>query len=146
MARRTQSYTVTDEGRDLGKVFVITEMPASQAERWAMRALMALAQSGLDLPDDVQAMGMAGVAALGFQALAGIDFEKAEPLLQEMFECVKVVPDPSRTEVVRSLIETDVEEVVTRLKLRKEIFSLHVDFFTNASRSTSQKVASPTAG
>ena len=51
MARKVSNYTVTKEGRDLGKTFVITEMPASRAEAWATRALLALMAGGVELPD-----------------------------------------------------------------------------------------------
>ena len=50
MARSISNYTVQDEGRDNGKVFVLTEMPASRAESWAMRALLALMANGVEVP------------------------------------------------------------------------------------------------
>lgn len=133
MARKTLTYTVTSEGRDKGKVFSITEMSAHQAERWAARLLFALMNSGIEVPEDVSTMGLAGVAKLGFKALGSIPFELAEPLLDEMFECVKIMPNPSNPNIVRGLVEDDIEEVTTRLILRKEVFGLHVDFFTNAA-------------
>ena len=34
------------------------------------------------------------------------------------------------SEVTRALVEDDIEEVATRLSLRKDILSLHIDFFT----------------
>ena len=36
MARKTANVTISAAGRDQGKVFVLREMPASQAERWAL--------------------------------------------------------------------------------------------------------------
>ena len=36
MARNVVNYTATD-GRDKGKVFLLTEMSARQGEEWAMR-------------------------------------------------------------------------------------------------------------
>lgn len=54
-----------------------------------------------------------------------------------MFECITIIPDPSKPNVTRALIEDDIEEVATRLKLRIEIFKLHVDFFTAVSPSIS---------
>jgi hypothetical protein len=129
MPRKTLTYTVTDEGRDKGKVFILTEMPASQAERWALRALSALAASGVDVPDDIATAGLAGVARLGVQAFGGLPWEKAEPLIEEMFKCISILPDPSKPGVTRVLIEDDIEEVATRLKLRIELFKLHMSFF-----------------
>jgi hypothetical protein len=129
MARKTLTYTVTDEGRDKGKVFILTEMAASQAERWALRALSALAASGVDVPDDIATAGLAGVARLGVQAFGGLPWEKAEPLIEEMFKCISILPDPAKPGVTRILIEDDIEEVTTRLKLRIELFKLHMSFF-----------------
>ena len=37
MARRISTFTAST-GRDAGKDFRITEMPADQAERWAVKA------------------------------------------------------------------------------------------------------------
>lgn len=128
MARRTTNVLIDIAGRDHGKTFVITEMAASDAERWATRALLALGRSGVDLPEDISRSGLAGVAALGVRAFAGLPWELAEPLLNEMFRCVTFMPDASRPGVVRQLIEDDIEEVATRLKLREEVISLHVNF------------------
>ena len=93
-----------------------------------MRAFLGLAKSGVEIPENISEAGMAGIATLGFRALSGITFDLLEPLLDEMFECVSLIPDPSRPQVVRALIEDDIEEVGTRLRLRKEVFALHVDF------------------
>jgi hypothetical protein len=130
MARKQLDITIVTEGRDKGKVFQITEMPASKAEKWAIRSMLALGKSGVDVPDDLQAQGMAGIASLGIRALTSLNYDDAEPLLAEMFDCVKCVPDPTRPEVTRALVEDDIEEVATRLSLRKDILSLHIDFFT----------------
>ena len=53
MPRRTKTYVIADENRDKGKMFLLTEMPALQAEKWAIRAFLALAKAGLVIPDDV---------------------------------------------------------------------------------------------
>lgn len=128
MARRTATVIIDLDGRDRGKTFVITEMPASDAERFAARALFALGRSGVDIPEDISRAGLAGVAALGIRAFAGIEWDLAEPLLAEMFRCVTFMPDGSQPKVIRQLIEDDIEEVSTRLKLREEVISLHVNF------------------
>lgn len=140
--RKTATVTITDEGRDKGKVFVLTEMPASQVERWALRALLALSKSGVELPENVDGAGIAGVAALGLKALSGMDAIDAEYLLDEMFKCVKVQPSQG---VLRDLIEEDIEEIATRLKLRTEVFKLHTDFSIagDQSNSTSTRSSAP---
>lgn len=128
MARITMNYTVTQEGRDHGKVFVLTEMPSSRAEAWAYRALLALIAGGVDLPDGFEKTGMAGTAQVGIRALTGLKWEVAEPLLEEMWSCVVFMPDPARPEVKRNLIDQDIEEISTRFLLRTEILKLHMDF------------------
>ena len=127
MARKTQTVKIVAEGRDVGKTFTITEMPASQAEKWAGRAFLALAKSGVDIPDHAQSMGLAGIATIRLKAFGGISWDMAEPLLDEMFSCVQFVPDTSKT-FSRNLVESDIEEVATRLKLRSDIFELHTGF------------------
>ena len=137
MARSTVNYTVNDDGRDFGKVFVLTEMPASKAESWAMRALLALMASGVEVPEGFDRMGMAAMAEVGIRALSGLKWETAEPLLAEMWECVQVMPDPTKPHVVRRLIEEDIEEIATRVKIRAEVWKLHTGFLMAAAPSIS---------
>lgn len=133
MARKTATVTITDEGRDRGKQFKITEMPASQAEDWAIRAFLALAKGGIEIPEDVAGAGLAGLAKMGLGALKGMPYADARPLLDEMMACVRFVPDPAKPSFERNLVENDLEEVSSRLKLRIEIFNLHVSFLGTAA-------------
>ena len=129
MARKTLTYAVATPGRDQNKTFLLTEMSAFAAERWAMRAFLALARSGVDIPEEIETAGMAGLALVGVRAFAGVAYDDLAPLLDEMMTCVQMVPDPARPQVVRPLFgEDDVEEVATLLELRREVFGLHVDF------------------
>lgn len=127
MARRTQTVTIDNEkSRDHGKSYVITEMPAEQAEWWAARAIQAL----LSENPDIGSLGdtpLAQIAAMGFKALGSLPPEKMKPLLDEMFTCVKMGLPNGQS---RDLLAGDIEEVMTRMQLRKDIFMLHVDFFT----------------
>ena len=136
MARKTKDLIIDAEGRDKGKRFFLTEMSATQAEKWAARALLALTKSGVEIPDDAAALGLAGVAAVGLKAFSGIPWELAEPLLDEMMQCVQIKTDPAHPEVIRSLIEEDIEEVATRLKIRLELLELHIGFSLAARLST----------
>lgn len=138
--RKTAIVKIEDEGRDKGKIFIIREMPAAIAERWATRALLALARSGVDLPENVTGAGWAGIAAVGFKALSSIEYHDIQPLLDEMWLCVTVRPDNRNPEVTRPLVldgeGADVEEVATLLKLRTEVFNLHAGFSTGGAPST----------
>lgn len=137
MARSTANFTVQDQGRDNGKVFVLTELPASKAESWAMRAILALMAGGVELPEGFDRLGMAGMAEVGIKALSGLKWEVAEPLLAEMWQCVQIMPDPSKPHVVRNLIEEDIEEIATRIKLRAEVWKLHTGFLKAVAPSIS---------
>lgn len=128
MARKTANYRVPTEGRDQGKLFVITEMSSAQAEAWATRALLALIGSNTDIPENVGELGMAGLAELGLRSLASLKWEVAAPLLEEMLQCVQFIPDPNKTHIARPLIDDDIEEVATRLALRREWWNLHMGF------------------
>ncbi|BBT89459.1 hypothetical protein ACEV6G_08370 [Enterobacter ludwigii] len=133
MARKELYYTVEDKGRDNGKKFYIREMSATQAEWWAIRAILAMANNGINLPDNLSDMGMAGMAKVGLEMVAKIPPEDARPLLDELMKCVQAVPNPDDQSIKRPLIDDDTEEVITRLKLRGEVFKLHVDFLTAAA-------------
>lgn len=128
MARKEIDYSVDGDNRDTGKLFRITEMPATEAEWWAIRAGLAMAKNGVEVPDNIADMGMHEMARIGFGMLAKVDPFDAKPLLDELMKCVKIIPDPSNRSIVRSLIDSDIEEVSTRLKLRAEVFKLHVGF------------------
>jgi hypothetical protein len=147
MARKTKTVQIESEGRDQGKLFFITELPASQAERWATRALFVMMNCGVEVPDDLLSAGLAGIAAIGIKSLAKVPYEQAEPLFDEMMSCIAIVPDPRQPLVKRGymgvgpMIEDDIEEVSTRLVLRKAVFELHLDFFLGAARSRQEAAA-----
>ena len=137
MARKEASFAA-DFGRDVGKQFLITEMSASQAENWAFKVILAIGNSGIEIPDNLAAQGMAGLLTVGYLNLLKIPFEAAKPLLDEMMGCVQIVPSPN---IKRPLIEDDIEEVKTRLSLRKAVWDLHMDFFLEEKESTSESRA-----
>lgn len=141
--RRVKVVEITDEGRDFGKHFRITEMPCDQGEWWAIRAFLAFAKGGIELPDKVTQAGMAGIATMGaaglLKAFASIDPEQAKPLLDEMWKCVRFQHDPSDTDDPKShraMIATDVEDISTRFKIRMAWLELHTGFSLGAKKST----------
>lgn len=145
--RKTKAIKIPEgdpENRDAGKTFVITELPADQAERWATKALLMVSRSGAELPPGVAGSGMAGVAIMGLKLLAGVQFEEARVLMDEMFTCVKFVPNTDKPEYSRAPIGDDIEEVSTRMLLRSEIFELHTGFSLGDLRQISKALmASP---
>ena len=140
--RKIKHVTIDAEGRDKGKLFMITEMPASQAEFWAVQAFQALARAGVDVPDNIKGAGMAGMAVVGLKALAAIPPYEVRGMMDEMFLCVRIVRDKAHPETALPLFdnvagtEDDIQEVATRLQLRSEVFELHTGFsFAGALQS-----------
>lgn len=139
--RKTKIVRIETEGRDFGKHFLITEMDAMRAEKWAMQALLAMARGGINVPDDVLTSGAIGILVAGLSSITKLPFEDARPLLDEMLTCIALVPDPSKRDamntdrpITRPVIwdddvnDSDVQEVSTILFLRKEVAELHVGF------------------
>lgn len=137
--RKEKDITITDEGsRDRTKTYVIRELPAAAGEDWAMRALRLAQRSGADIPGGVQA-GMAGIAAIGILTVleGSSNIDELRPLLADMMRCVKIVTD-KKTRHARDIDEAsdDIEEIRTRIVLRKEWLNLHLDFSIADALST----------
>uniref|UniRef100_A0AAU6W2K2 Tail assembly chaperone n=4 Tax=unclassified bacterial viruses TaxID=12333 RepID=A0AAU6W2K2_9VIRU len=129
MARRFQVVTIEDgNSRDAGKSFLVTEMDAEGAEWWAFRVLQAVL--GSDAEVDFQAP-LAQLARQGLGALAKLSPTQAKPLLDEMMQCVAVSLPGGKGS--RALLPNDIEEVGTRVLLRKAVMELHVGFLENGA-------------
>ena len=135
--RKTRTVTVPSTGenwsgkRDAGKIFLITEMPAMEAEKWAYRAFFALKGTNERIPENIAAMGMVGIALVGLNTFLQADIkpEVMEPLLDQMMGCVKMVRDNRHPDVATPITGTDdILEIQTVLWLRSQIIELHTDF------------------
>ncbi|MGI4814263.1 MAG: hypothetical protein ACRYGG_13170 [Janthinobacterium lividum] len=135
--RKEKTIVVELANRDQGKHFYMKEMSAIRAEKWAARALLALSRSRIDITPDVVAGGLAAIATVGIQALSGLQFHEAEPLMDEMFSCIQFMPNPAQPAVKRPLVEDDIDDVATLTFLRAELIALHVGFSLPASLWTS---------
>ena len=123
-------------GRDAGKLFRITEMAARKIDKWGMRAFFVLLNAGVEVPEDLASQGFAGLMAIGLEAFTRVPYEAALPLWDELLDCVKYIPSPKQPNLTRPLIDEDVEEVQTLLKLRKIVFDLHMQNLKKESPST----------
>lgn len=132
MARKTKIIRIEDEkSRDNGKAFLITEKSLYDAEFWAMRAIGGMISSGVDIPD-VKETSMEVLLHYGMASLMKIEPSLLKELVDEMLECVQVIPNPySAPRDTRGLLPGDIEDLSTLLKLRMESILVHVDFFTN---------------
>lgn len=145
--RKHKVIEITDEGRDKGKHFFVMEMPARVGEKFAYRAWFLIAKGGVEVPVDLKNSGWQGLAILGLSGLAaGVPFEEAEPLLDQLFDCVRAIPDLMQFRFepdfsidsmpgARAIVDSDTEEIATRLQLRVEAFKIHTDFSQPGSES-----------
>ena len=156
MARKTKEITITEENRDHGKVYIVTEMPARQSEWWGLRFLTALCASDVAMPDDLIGTGLAGVAAFGVRAVLGtVGRPEMKELHDEMFDsCITYVTDHAVANSIREpqflrgkggttpMIDDDIEEPQTLRKLREECLRMHLDFFPPAVASILETIVS----
>lgn len=148
MARYTREVQITTPGRDAGKKFIITEMPADQGERWGNRLALEFGQAVSKVPSAVIGGGMAGVSQMlpvimvqGLQSLGGLNPQVVQPLLDEMMACVKFrsagavagVPD----QPIFTGENSQIEEIQTRYTLLFEAIKLHWSFLMDAAQSNS---------
>lgn len=138
MPRKTIRITIAEEGRDKGKAFVLSELPADQAERWFIRALFAIAKSDADVTPEVIAGGAASFAAWGLPALLQSDYRDVEPLLDEMWQCIQYQHAANiPLQDIAAGINSPIEEVSTRFALRLAVMQLHLGFFIPEATPTS---------
>lgn len=150
MARHTKVVTIAADGRDKGKQFLVTEMAADAAERWAWRFSFALLRAGADVPEGTIEAGMAGLqkalprlAVYGLRSMAGLRFEDVEPLLADMMACVQFkAPGADLLFPVTGTGATQIEEVSTLLVLRYEVLQLHLGFSLADALSKSKEPSS----
>lgn len=152
MSRKSITFPIEAEGRDKGKVFVITEMSAWKGFDWASRVFFALMNADVEIPANLIQAGVSGVAAISgadfvkfmMDMLAKVPYYTAKPILEELVSCVQIQPgdDPR---IVRELVENDIEEILTILSLQKEAFKLHFDFFAIGGQSTTASAMPATA-
>lgn len=131
--RQTITHKIEKAGRDFGKVFVITEMGARPAHRWATKAIFALLNSGVEIPDNLAGQGLAAIAVMGLQSLTAIPHAVAEPLLDELLGCVQVKQEL----VTRALIEADIEEAMTYFDLQRIVLTMHIEPFISGGAPNS---------
>lgn len=140
MAREIKRVTIrehTGRGRDTGKIFELTEMPADQAERWCTRMALALCNAGAKVPDGVVEAGGAAaleitwrhVLATGITALQGLSEAAVRPLLEELKPCMTwCPPGNSPVQPIFPGVESQVEEFMTWYTLYFEYVQLLLGF------------------
>lgn len=144
--RRERKVAITAEGRDKGKLFVISEMPADAGERWANRMILALLNANVKVAPEARDGGTAGLFAVmpttslagSIKWLAGMAYDSAlEALLDEQMRCVKYQPPGGfPAQDLADGLASQVEEISTRWHLRTEWLELHLGFLLAADALT----------
>lgn len=130
---KTKTVTI-DKGRDAGKKFKITEMPAIQADEWAHRLVYEAAKSGLDLKNvdvlnlDTKSMkGMIEIGAMVFSILGRIEHTVSREMKFELLDkCVRIIPTGG--EARECDWSQEINEATTFTVLAGHVIGLHVDF------------------
>ncbi len=148
MARIKKTVAVEKDGRDKDKLFEITEMSAWDTNQWGIRCAKQLAKSGIDLPQEIVDLGIAGVVSTFKKSLiskskeadeygssfvkafmvlaAGVEEEKLFILLNDLLSCVKF--KNKKGDAMDLLIDEHIEDSSTLNLLYSEVFQLH-NFF-----------------
>lgn len=132
MARKTVTITI-NEGRDRGKTFFITEPPCEEIENMVLRAVFGLGRAGVELPPEILQLGAAPTAYAIGSAFTKIPSRLGLQLAAELMTCVQRVEG----KLNRSLVENDIEDITTRLKLKGEVLKLIFGFFVPAASPNS---------
>lgn len=137
MARKSKDVEITAEGRDLGRVFKITELPAWDAFIVASKLAHALTVSGINLPD--MAKTPEGIAEVGLTMLLYIKPDVGHPILEQLRECVQVYPPKRKAgSAAFDLVAASMpQEPATWLKLLTELYHLHLGFSKAAATPSS---------
>jgi hypothetical protein len=122
--RKTASVIIDADNRDKGKRFLLTEMSAYQAERWARKVISTLARRGVQVPVGTELAGMAAFPSL--TPLTMMSWIDDDALIGEIMSCVHAWPEGSP--IPRRLVESDTEEILTLAYLKMEVIALHVGF------------------
>lgn len=130
---RKEVEITIEEGRDKGKTFKITEMSATQADRWTLKVLCLFGKGGIVLEE---------LAKMDFntiiKTMGDVGYDMAEPLLDELLECASFKKDGVYVPMKGSMIESVVEDFRTLYRLRLEALQLVLGFLEQGGESKSK--------
>lgn len=134
MSRKEIPFIVTDEGRDKGKEFIITEMSAWDADELAQDIFRAMGDSNYTgIPADVISMGCAGLATVGLSVLSASSPDVSRTLRDRLMSTVQIVITHEGKRQERKVNGAlDFEEVQTIRQLMDQVFKVNFDFLTIA--------------
>lgn len=141
--REKRTVTIKEGSREL--TFAIKPMSAWKLEKWMYRAAIQVARAnGMDVVGDsiedaqnamkgLQAGEESGIKWIA-STIGGLDFEKAEPLLDELMECARLVTGTGvEMELTSQTIDGQIDSPITLMKLRLECLKANFGFFGTAA-------------
>lgn len=147
MALKEIVFTVPEDGGDdAGKVFLITRMDAITGDKWGRHVIQAAIKSGAQIPQSAVKAGIAGIAGMALTIFGSIDPAEGDRLLDQLLDCVLIIPDPGTPAVRRKWHPGDFAEIQTVSLLHQEAFKLHTGFFQGASRLLSPIISALVVG
>lgn len=137
MGRKTERVTISDPGRDNGRVFVLTEMDSWNALILTSKIAHALSVSGINVPEI--AKSPEGLAEAGIRLMTFIAPAVATPIMEELRECITVLPPKGKPGAMpQPLIpENQPHEIKTWFTLLTRLYYLHLGFSPAADTPTS---------
>lgn len=122
-----------DAGKDAGKTFKITELPAVQMDRWMTRLLGCFAKQDLTIYDIVN---------MTFSQLANSIYkieseEEKEALFDELLASCSLKKEGIFIPMKGDNINSFVDSWQTLFRLREEALKLNLGFFEDGEESTS---------
>lgn len=138
MGRKTERVVIDTPGRDLGRVFVLTEMDSWSALILTSKIAHALSLAGINVPEI--AKSPEGLAEGGIRLMTYIAPAVAEPILHELRECIGVMPPKAKPGAVPQplIAENQPHEIRTWFTLLTKLFYLHLGFSPAANIPTSE--------
>ena len=148
--RKEKIVYIVDDGNEL--VFKVKQMSAIKQERWINRVLILASGanvlsgvlSGLKLNKLQNGLKNLTIDKM-VSILGGIDYDKVEPLYNELLECCYHVPDKGNLNFTTQLNADNADSIIgdvkTLYKLRMEALKINFGFFSNGVQSPSQKQA-----
>lgn len=132
---KTKTVTI-EKGRDKGKTFLITEMPAIEADYWAHGLVEQAANSGVNLKNvdvlNLDTKSMAGMIEIGAAVMTIIGRIPKDISTEMKFDllkkCVKIIPTGG--EARQCMWDQEILDFPNYTFLAAHVIGLHIDFLT----------------
>lgn len=147
--RKEVFITLQDGGNDV--MFRITQMPAMQQARWTSKALIMLAATGVVTNlnmfevDKLQKQFEKDGIKMLVDLIGKLEYEKVEPLLNELLACCAHVPDKTNRNFVVNVTADNLDSVIgdyqNVYKLAIEAFKVNFTVSAAGNPSPTRKQA-----